>query len=424
MEEAARQRDSRQKVETRIVTPQPSSPKAVYNQPSPSKDHPGQGLRHPSGSRLAHSALVCDSEEAVDRQAPHHSSEEASPTNTGSRQAPPTLETNKAIGLPLVRESLLEEDISAEAAEVILRSWRGGTRVGYDSYLRKWESFCLRHGCDQRHPSVSKVLDFLLQLYKTGLGHSALNCARSALSTIIIFPGNVPCGQHKRVCQFLQGVFNERPSLPRYTVTWDINLVLLYLEKVDTSSIKELSQKTVTLLALLTGQRLHTLHKLKRENLKFSVGVCSFYVDSLLKTTKPGRHRKAIVLKEFTDRPDLCIVDTLRHYVSRTDDACTDGALFISYVKPNKAVSRDTLSRWVSCSLRDSGVDITSFSPHSCRSASTSKMKAIGVPIDDVLHCGGWANAKTFAKFYDRPVNTSDNDANAGQALIKALPAK
>lgn len=60
----------------------------------------------------------------------------------------------------------------------------------------------------------------------------------------------------------MRGLFNLRPSLPRYSATWDVNTVLTYissLKLVHTLSLKTLTLKLVTLLAILTGQRVQTL---------------------------------------------------------------------------------------------------------------------------------------------------------------------
>ncbi|ESP01853.1 hypothetical protein LOTGIDRAFT_99731, partial [Lottia gigantea] len=39
-------------------------------------------------------------------------------------------------------------------------------------------------------------------------------------------------GKHPLICRFLKGVFELRPSLPRYTHTWDVDIVLRYLSSL------------------------------------------------------------------------------------------------------------------------------------------------------------------------------------------------
>ena len=56
----------------------------------------------------------------------------------------------------------------------------------------------------------------------------------------------------------MQGVFNERPSEPKYSEIWDIDEVLLHLESMadlGDLSFKELTLKTVMLMALSNADR-------------------------------------------------------------------------------------------------------------------------------------------------------------------------
>jgi hypothetical protein len=78
--------------------------------------------------------------------------------------------------------------------------------------------------------------------------------------------------------------------------------------------------------------------------------------------------------------------------------------LLLSYVKPHKNVTKDTISRWINVILNRSGINTKIFGSHSVRSASTSKAKSNTVPIDETLKKAGWSNVKTFAKFYDKKI--------------------
>ena len=111
-------------------------------------------------------------------------------------------------------------------------------------------------------PSINGVLEFLYNQYSLGIGYSALNTARSALPSFISI-NNVPVGQIPIICCFMKGIFNERPALPKYDITWDVNIVLHYLKSlspVSTIPIMLLSHKLVMLLILLSGQHGQTVH--------------------------------------------------------------------------------------------------------------------------------------------------------------------
>lgn len=79
--------------------------------------------------------------------------------------------------------------------------------------------------------------------------------------------------------------------------------------------------------------------------------------------------------------------------------------MFISFKKPFKKVSANTISRWIKKTLELSGIDITVFSAHSTRHATTSAAYKKGVNIDVIRRTAGWTGeSTTFARFYNRPI--------------------
>ena len=57
-------------------------------------------------------------------------------------------------------------------------------------------------------------MNFLAELFQSGVGYSAINTARSALSSILILPDNTTFGSHPLVSRLkvLKGVFELRPD--------------------------------------------------------------------------------------------------------------------------------------------------------------------------------------------------------------------
>lgn len=76
----------------------------------------------------------------------------------------------------------------------------------------------------------------------------------------------------------------------------------------------------------------------------------------------------------------------LREYIHRTDPLRKDHSqLLLSYVKPFRPVAKDTVSRWVKQVLEFAGIDITKYSAHNCRAASTSNVKVRGLNIAEII---------------------------------------
>ena len=117
-------------------------------------------------------------------------------------------------------------------------------------------------GVDPICSSVEDGINFLAELYDSGIGYSAINTARSAVSSIVTSPNNSSFGAQPMVCRFLKGVFELKPSLLKYKNIWDVNTVLTSLHPPQDLTLKDLTYKTTMLLALLSGQRCQTLHLL------------------------------------------------------------------------------------------------------------------------------------------------------------------
>ncbi|KXJ27913.1 hypothetical protein AC249_AIPGENE2912 [Exaiptasia diaphana] len=192
----------------------------------------------------------------------------------------------------------------------------------------------------------------------------------------------------------MKGVFEKRTSQPRYNRIWDASLVLDYLttlNPVEKLSLKDLTLKLLMLL-LATGKRGQSIHLLNVTTMQLDEKSCSFQLNSHTKTSKPGQPTEVINVREFEHDRGVCPVHTLREYIKRTETIRgNQEQLFISFVKPHKSVSRDTISRWTKTVLQNSGIYTTMFTSHSTRAASASKAKRRDVPIDIILSHVGWS---------------------------------
>ena len=145
---------------------------------------------------------------------------------------------------------------------------------------------------------------------------------------------------------------NVCTPIPRYSTTWDVIKVITYLATLfplDQLSLKNLTFKTVMLCALSSTQREQTLCAPDFKNRQESGTCLSFVITERLKTSKPGKSTK--VTFEFSpDQPQICTKCTVMEYILRTAAyRCTDSnlcvsRLFISYVRPHKPVTTDTLA--------------------------------------------------------------------------------
>ena len=318
--------------------------------------------------------------------------------------------------LPFIRKSLQSLGFSESATNIITYSWRTGTKKQYKTYLQRWIQFCNKRKIDPVSPTVNTVIEFLTILYEDGLQYSALNTARSAISTVVTLAADVSVGKHPLVTRFMKGVFQLRPALPRYTETWNVGVVIKYLSNMAPTpelTMEHLTKKLTMLLALLSGQRTQTLAKLSTDFMVLTSEKCSFTIPELLKHTRPGSHQKAIVINAYPNDRRLCTVSILGIYLEKTKGVRNNETqLLLSYRKPYKRVSRDTISRWLKCVMKNAGIDTDKFKSHSTRSAAVSAANRAGIPMDTILSAAGWSNTRTFDQFYNKNITEQGSFAN------------
>ena len=209
------------------------------------------------------------------------------------RTQTPTVSQAPTDGLSLIRKGLQDKGVSPRAQEILLQSWREGTKKQYTVYLRKWELFASGRDFNPIQPSVSEILDFLTELFEGGLGYSGINTARSALSAALTAVGwTTEVGKHPLVRRFVKAVYQLKPAFPRYQHTWDVQVVLGFLAGLHPPqqlSLKELTLKLVMLTALVTGQRGQSIHLMDLKDVTENKDGYKFVLSSKVIQSAPGR---------------------------------------------------------------------------------------------------------------------------------------
>ena len=200
-------------------------------------------------------------------------------------------------------------------------------------------------------------------------------------------------------------------------MTWDVNKLLHYLNHLSPPkalNLATLSRKLVTLLVLLSGQRGQSIYLLNVKDVECANNQLTLRFSSPLKQSRPGNHLDEITIPGYHE-PGLCVVTTYLEYTKRTKSLrhtdCTK--LFVTSTKPHNAIARDTLSNWVKRMLRQAGVDMSHFTPHSTRAASTSAAFAANIPLCTIVKTAGWTGDCMFRKHYNKTIQRDTSFASA-----------
>ncbi|KAL0882504.1 hypothetical protein ABMA27_000971 [Loxostege sticticalis] len=275
----------------------------------------------------------------------------------------------------------------------------------YNTTFKLWWNYCLKNHLNYLEASKAAVILFLTKQYESGASYGTLNSHRSAISLLL---GN-NIGSDEQVSRLLKGVFKCRPSIPKYNTVWNPQVVLDFMENLfphTDLTLSQISKKLATLLALCTASRVQTLSLIKTNCIVIHQEQIIITITNLIKTSAVNREQPTLVIPYFTDKPSICPAKCLEDYLEITKNIRNDSSnLFLTYKRPHKPVTSQTISRWIKNMLAESGVDVTRFSAHSTRHAAASTAHAAGVSLDAIRKTAGWtATSQTFAKFYNRPI--------------------
>lgn len=267
----------------------------------------------------------------------------------------------------------------------------------------------MRRSADPLSATLKNVLQFLTDLHASGKSYSTVNVHRSMLSQTLEPLDGVAIGEHPLIVRLMRGCYHQNPPQPRYNEMWDAGKVSTFIESLGENrnlSLKVLTSKLVTLIALTTWMRVAEVTAINFRSIQFTQEGVKFSLDRLRKTQRCGPLKSF----EMTNRPEekLCPVSALKEFIERTEkfrpasEPSEESRLLIALVRPHKPVSSNTVSRWIKSMLSKAGVDTANFGAHSTRSAAASRAVVEGASIDAILRTGSWAREATFNRFYNR----------------------
>ncbi|CAD6226402.1 GSCOCG00005805001-RA-CDS [Cotesia congregata] len=260
----------------------------------------------------------------------------------------------------------------------MLSSLTESTVKQYEGPLKRWLVFAQENKIDAFEPASTEVISFLTSRFNEGAKYGTLNLSRAAISLI----SKNSLSNDPLLSRFIRGTYKIRPARPKYSETWDTDIVLTYIEKMtdlDKLKLKELTEITATLLILITAHRLQTLALIKTENIIESTVGLKIKIPDLIKTSRPGEKQPILSIPFFKDRRNIC------------------------------PASAQTIGHWIKDLIKKAGVDTNIFTAYSAKHAAVSKAYSKGVDVDTIRRTAGWSSgSKVFANFYNRPIVESN----------------
>ena len=160
-------------------------------------------------------------------------------------------------------------------------------------------------------------------------------------------------GQHPHVTRFLKGAPNKRPPKPRYSHTWNADVMIKYmisLGKNSTLSLKAISVNLVTLFALTCPERISALAYLDLKHCSILPEGVSFKLTVPRKTGSADKPAEAFFAR-FDQDKKLCAIDCFRQYLKSSRNVrpvipfYLPDKFFISFKRLHKLVTSTSLGR-------------------------------------------------------------------------------
>ena len=334
--------------------------------------------------------------------------------------------------------------------QAILRMQKVHTDSTNKMYLSQWklfESWCVKKSLNPIQATAVAVADFFIHLFDVRkVQPQTIESYKSALTFILNRVSGYDLSKCTVLLDMIRSFKLERPRVVKTVVQWDLSIVLKFLasERFRDGKVsnKDLTTKSVFLVALAAGKRRGEIHALERSSVMFAPNM-----DGVTLKPHPGFLSKTHIvshgtgtfseiclpsLKEADSQSGfsrLCPVHTLCSYVKCSDEYRTvkQTRLFISPMRAKLSdISAQTISTYIKKAIIESYQDIGSLTDielkqfnvkaHQVRHVAHSMAQLKNISVQEIIKTGGWTSSDTFISSYLQNMSSSaiDNLSEVG----------
>ncbi|KAE8618780.1 hypothetical protein XENTR_v10009500 [Xenopus tropicalis] len=397
---------------------------------------PGKSPHNPDSTKMAKSNLVCRHYDNVSGS--HLTTDVTRPTHTRSSLVPRSPQTTFD-GISLESDIWKQKGFHPSVITTLLAARRPSTNRAYYRVWRTFLSWCSSNNLNWNTCTSPHILHFLQNGFDMNLSITSLKVQTSALAALF----------HKQwalmpeVRLFFQALQRIKPPIRDPTPSWDLNLVLAYLqhkpfEPLESANLKDLTLKTVFLIAIASARRVSELAALSS---KFPW--LKFHQDKAVLRTNPSFIPKMAttfhlnqeivipVLKnnEDTTANSLDPVRALKEYILRTKSIRQSDSLFLLFGGPKAGLpaSKRSIARWLVLLISEAYNKAGRPTPmtiraHATRKVSTSWALHHEASLETICQAATWSSPHTFTKFYKFDVFNAA-PAEFGRKVLKSAEA-
>jgi hypothetical protein len=349
--------------------------------------------------------------------------------------------------MEVVAQHLQDTGFSAEIASIAAAPRRSSTNRLYDGRWRIFTAWAEDQGINPFNPTAPQLARFLHHLCTVkGLDPQTVKGYRTTLASVLIPLGVSEAINSPVLSQLLKGLEIAQPRQSLVIPSWDLGIVMSALkgapyEPLGSAPLKELTYKTVFLLAMASGGRRSELQALMFDEkycyfAPFGAHVkLSFNPSFIRKNQRVNETNAPLVIPAIpTGKTQFghinCPVRALKYYHRRTTDPhIRKGRLHmfipLKDVKPGHEISSSTISRWICSTIIDAHQSHSDPLPsgikaHEVRAVATSLRLFSKTPLSQIIEAGRWHSGGSFSKFYLRDLVSQENSIRSAGSIVAA----
>ena len=340
--------------------------------------------------------------------------------------------------IKLTRKKGLSEKVSNR----IIKARASTTNTLYQLRWKQFANWCKEHRYSAVRPSTDTLCKFFIYLWEVKkLAVSTIKGFRSVLHSVLRHNG-INVSEDPDISDVIRSFIIERPVKKRGSVAWNIDVVLRYLcskkfEPLEEIPLKELTKKTLFLVAMALAKRVSELQALSKDVGFTSEGA----LVSLLLGFRAKNDNKVkglprdFLVKGLThlvgqeEERKLCPVRALRAYLERTRNLRDEEVrnLFLAPRNPSRAASKNALAYFLKSTILEAYKNMSEdtarlyrVTPHEIRAVSASLSFAHNLSIDAVLEAAQWRSNTVFTSHYLKDVSIEYQNCRSLGPIVAA----
>ncbi|MPC58186.1 hypothetical protein E2C01_052181 [Portunus trituberculatus] len=340
-----------------------------------------------------------------------------------------------------VKRYVKYRDFSSKVEEFLVHDKRPSTSLNYQ---HKWKRY-RKWFKDNRHtisnPTVQKVAHFLVFLPQDcHLSTSVIKGYKAMLNSVLAIQGLDL--NNDQVLRLIIRACSSQPQRPSRNLlpSWNLDVVLRFLttapfEPMRLSSIRDLTRKSLFLLALATAQRVREIQALSHKMSWQGQDQLVSYLPEFIAKTDTDAHStpwefrikslSTVVGSQDVERL-LCPVWALRHYLHKMALPTRSRNLFLAVRCPSRPMSKGAISflrdiiKSAHTSFPDSSRRELKVRAHDIRGIATSMLLRKNCSVPTILRAACWRTPSVFADHYLREIVRQEGDIFALGPVVAA----